>query len=942
MDFVEYVLERPSKSKAIFKPIFIIDNVKDIMIRGHAFYAIWVESNKQWSTDINDAVRLIDSEMREAFNLIPETERKGVSVKWMRDSSSGSMEAFLKYCQKFSSDSFVQLDSNLVFADQEGYRELYSSKKLSYSIADTDISAYNEIISTLYNDEERFKIEWAIGCILSGDSKKTQKFLVFYGDRGTGKSTILNIVEMLFDGYCVPFDAEALGSKTASFALEQFNSNPLVAIQHDGDLSHIDTNIRLNSLVSHEKMTINEKFKSLYSTKFDTFLMMGTNNPVRITNSKSGLLRRLIDVTPTGILLNNDEYVKCMNKIPFELGGIAKHCLEVYRSDPKRYNDYVPYEMMTATNTFYDFMVENYETFKRQDNTTRKAAWAMYKDYTEYANITSSLNLRAFGNELRSYFREYKEDVIVDGVHVRRLYFGFKSDKFDIDKNKSNNEDNLDVNVEFEKTNDLKDDAKKVDVPDWLKLEFCPANDNVFNYIYKDQKAQPAGFNEKPKYKWDDVNTTLKDIDTTSVHYILMPCNFICIDFDLKDENGNKSLSKNIEAALHFPKTYAEVSKGGGGLHLYYIYKGDVSKLSAVYSENIEVKIFTGKSSLRRKLTKSNTEQIATISSGLPTKEVKPVLNREIITNEKALRTLVIRNLRKEYHGYTKPSMDYIKKILDDAYEAGANYDLRDFRPAVANFAAASTNNSKYCMDLIGKIHWTGREEELEEQNRNERENIIFSNLEDENREIVFYDVEVFPNLFVVCWKKQGDGGKETVVSMINPTPIEIENLCRNRLIGFNNREYDNHILYGRLLGYTIEQIYELSCRLVSGSPNCKFREAYSLSYTDVYDFTSKKQSLKKYEIEYHIHHQELGLRWDEPVPENMWGLVADYCKNDVIATEVTFNKRKSDWVARQILAEIADMTVNDKTNSLTERIIFNGNKHPKLVYTDLATGMSS
>ena len=96
---------------------------------------------------------------------------------------------------------------------------------------------------------------------------------------------------------------------------------------------------------------------------------------------------------------------------------------------------------------------------------------------------------------------------------------------------------------------------------------------------------------------------------------------------------------------------------------------------------------------------------------------------------------------------------------------------------------------------------------------------------------------------------------------------------------------------------------------------------------------------MKKWEIELGIHHQELGLPWDQPIPEDMWEKVADYCINDVIATEAVFNHCKGDWTARQILADLADMTENDTTNSLTTRIIFGKEKHPKLIYTDLATG---
>lgn len=149
------------------------------------------------------------------------------------------------------------------------------------------------------------------------------------------------------------------------------------------------------------------------------------------------------------------------------------------------------------------------------------------------------------------------------------------------------------------------------------------------------------------------------------------------------------------------------------------------------------------------------------------------------------------------------------------------------------------------------------------------------------------------------------------------------------------------------------EFYYELGLR--SGSSNCFFGEAYNVSYTDVYDFASagNKKSLKKLEIEMGnlmveklqkkgfseeeikiikagTHHQELGLPWDQPVPEELWTKVAEYCDNDVIATEAAFIYLKADWTARQILADLADMTVNDTTNTLTTRIIFGKEKKPQ------------
>lgn len=227
-------------------------------------------------------------------------------------------------------DSFHTLDDKLIFSNTETNKKDYASKKLNYPLEAGDLSAYEKLMSTLYSEEERTKIEWAIGSIVSGESKKLQKFMVLYGAAGTGKSTVLNIIQQLFDGYYSVFDAKALGSSSNSFALEAFKTNPLVAIQHDGDLSRIEDNTRLNSLVSHELMTVNEKFKSTYSNRFKCFLFMGTNKPVKITDAKSGLIRRLIDVSPSGNKLNPKEYKTIVKQVEFELGAIAYHCQEVY------------------------------------------------------------------------------------------------------------------------------------------------------------------------------------------------------------------------------------------------------------------------------------------------------------------------------------------------------------------------------------------------------------------------------------------------------------------------------------------------------------------------------------------------------------------------------------------------------------------------------------
>lgn len=870
-------------------PKFIIKKSNDLMIRGGDFYAIWIEDNGLWSTDEQDAIRLIDRELDRFAEENKHHFEGDLHVLHLWDAETGMIDRWHKYCQKQMRDNYHSLDEKLIFSNSETNKDDYASKRLNYPLSDGEHRAWDKLMSVLYSDDERLKIEWAIGSIVSGDSKSLQKFVVFYGAIGTGKSTVIDIIQQLFDGYYSAFDAKSLGSSNNAFALEAFKNNPLVAIQHDGDLSRIEDNTRLNSLVSHELMTVNEKHKSLYTARFNAFLFMGTNKPVKITDGKSGLIRRLIDVSPTGNKLSQSEYKEAVSQIKFELGAIAYHCLDVYLKNKDRFNNYIPTAMLGASNDFYNFVIDSYHVFKKEDGTTQKAAWEMYKTYCDDAKVAFPLSLRAFKEELKNYFYEYSERFDTgDGKRVRSYYSGFRTDKFE------------DVSP-----------ADTIEKPEpWLKFDSIHS---IFDDLYSGYPAQYATEYETPKKKWENVETTLSQLDTSEVHYVKIPENHIVIDFDIPDDTGKKSFDRNLEAAMKFPPTYAELSKSGQGIHLHYIYKGDVSKLSRVYDDHIEVKVFSGNSSLRRRLSKCNDISISEISSGLPMKGDKMV-NTDIIKSEKGLRTLIKRNLNKEIHPGTKPSVDFIYKILDDAYKSDLNYDVTDMRNAILSFAANSTHQSEYCIKLVNKMKFKSENSSV--------------SIESSDPKIIFYDVEVFPNLFLVNWKLEGEG--QPVVRMINPKPEEIENLMQFRLVGFNCRRYDNHILYARLMGYTNEELYKLSQRIIQGSPNCFFGEAYNVSYTDVYDFSSKKQSLKKFEIDLGIHHQELGLPWDEPVPEELWLEVAKYCDNDVIATEAVFNARKADFTARCILADVAGMSVNDTTNSLTTRIIFGSNKNPQ------------
>lgn len=964
LDFLLFNEKTVNKVKYLSPDFKINTRTKDIMILAGYFYAIWDFENECWTKNRDRAYELIDTCMDEYIKREEENSPgrfNGVKKMYAEIDSSGVAERFNNFFRK-KNDHYKPLDTRVVFKSDKPSRELYSSHRLSYDPIEGPTPAYDKIISTLYSDEERQKIEWLIGAALCGDNDKVQKFGVFYGDPGTGKGTVMDIIALLFDGYSAAFEADALGRKSDSFALEPFKNHPVVAMQTDGNLSRIEDNTRLNTLIAHEKMTVNEKFKGKYDTKFHTILFIASNDPVKITNAKSGLLRRLIDIEPTGNTLPAREYRELKRQIPFELSGIAYRCMDLYSNNKDLYDGYRPMPMMARTNEFYDFVLEYYDQFANEEYILLSTAWSWYKRYIEDANAYIKLSRTNFTTELSSYFKSGPQDewyIDEDGKrkHLSSVYRGFKSDKF---KNVKGNASTIVMKKDRNKVEVVNKSVKNQSsdtadaIPDWLKLVDVRVNeelldDNILDGYLAESKASyavPAKNKDgsvrqgdtKPKESWDRCKTKLKSIDTTKEHYVHYQDDFpslIFIDFDDVDpETGKKSLARNLELAKDFPRTYAETSRSGEGLHLYYIYDGDPGELSSLYGTHIEIKRLTGDSSLRRKLYLCNNEKIAHISSGLPLREdKKKVLDEYRLNDEKHLRNCIKKALARKVHANTRPSIDYIKMTLENAYESGMKYDVRDMRQAVMNFASMSTNQAEYCMNVVMDLPFCSDEPSEDVQTSGYLE-----------KPIAFFDCEVFKNVLIICYKVEGGtvgpDGKSEVIRLINPSANVVSDLTKNyRLIGFNSLSYDDKILYARILGYSNEKVYDISQRIIKKIDGGRVFSDVKLSYADVRDFASNKQGLKKWEIELGVPHQEFAAKWDEPLPQDQWELCADYCCNDVVATEVVFYHLKADWTARLMLAEIAGLPVNTSTNNLTAQIIFGNTRKPKLMYTDLKTG---
>lgn len=915
LDFVKVrKSNRKEKGKNVLSPTF--DNLEneDLLARGGKFYAAWDGENETWTGSIRRVTELVDRIVMDAS----EDEPEPVGVRLMRYSADRVMDDFINYC-KHTETKDALLDQKITFLSDRRVKGDFCSKRLPYDLSTSEPTNYIKLTSTLYDEKEIQKFNWFMGSIIDGDFPNVQKFLAITGAPGTGKSTLLNIVEMCLGPYCVPISCKKLTSRDNRFALSQFKSAPLIALDHDGDLSRVVDNATFNNIISHEITTIERKGVDEYSQRIDTMLLLASNTDVNITDTNSGLIRRTLDMSPSGRTLPYSEYEACVNGMNFEKGAICNLWLKTYRDLGRSYyNSYVPYRMISNTNDFVNFVNDEFDRLSNDGYAiSLKDAYTWYKEWCEESGVLTILKKSVFKKEMRSIYCRTFENVNVPSVFVRP----------DSSRPRGVAFQGLDVSKLIETYTDetVSDDTPFY--PDWLSFD---NDESILDDILADCKAQYSSEKGTPRFAWKSCHTTLSQINTKREHWVRPPSNMVVIDLDMTDEHGAKSEELNKREASKWPETYAEFSKSGKGIHLHYWYDGPVDRLVRCLPDNskAEIKTFgsTTRSSLRRKLTRCNSVPVAKIEE-LPLEERKRksnVIDEHEFKSEKQLRRHIERNLMKEF-GATKPSIDFINNALNKAYDSGLAYDVSDMRPDIWNLACSSTHQANYCMDLVGKMRFASEKEH------------VYVNAEADK--IVFFDIEIFPNLFVVCYKFEDN---DHVFTLVNPNSEQIEELCRYKLVGFNNRHYDNHILYAAMLGRSVEEIYELSHKIINyhgDGPNPSIGKAYNLSYADIYEFSSVKQTLKKFEIDLGIHHQECPFPWDEPVSPSKWGVVCEYCQNDVRATEAVFKSRYEDFVAREIIANISGLSVNHTARQHATRIIFGDNKEPQseFVYTDLS-----
>lgn len=913
MDFYKINVKKSKSNNAIADyivyPDFLYINSNDLICKGGEMYAFWY--NNQWNTRMYDLISIIDNDITkkviEVKNAYP---GKSVAARYMRDNETKLMNAFSLY-SKLVEQSDAPFNTRIFFDDETPKKKDYSTNKLGYHPIEGPTPAFDEMFDLLYNRSELDKIMWFIGAILTNNTYNIQKFLYLYGPTGTGKGTALKLIKMLFEGYYGILD---LGWLTGSseFSTCQIQELPLL-IDDDCNLSNMKDDRNLLKLTGHDPIIVNIKHRIPFQINFNGFVIAASNQRYKVRDIDAGITRRAVVASPTHKKHKSENYRRLFDQLKFELPHIAYKCIELFNEKGiYYYENYFDVNMSKETDIIFAFMRENYEFLGNETNL--KKASLYFKTFLEDLGLDTKGHKKRMSLELPRYYEKYYEQKKIDGEVVKNVYSGFKYETVFPDKIMNMTSNTID------------------NIPETNMIE----QPSVLDEVCKNYPAQYANKEGFPLYKWDNVKTTVNDIDTSKLHYIRLPDNHIVIDFDLKNKEGEKDLNLNLKAASKFPPTYMEVSKSGKGLHLHYIYDGDVTTLSRLYEDDIEIKIFSGNASLRRKLSICNNLSIAHITSGLPKKKKGGnILYKDveiIIWNEKKMRTAIANNLNKVYHANTRPSVDFIVHIFEQAEKTGVKYDLRDMKNDIIAFASSSTHQSQECLKRIKSINYCTIDLIKDTPDFQKNKTIV------KDDDIVFFDVEVFPNLFVVVYKQY----EKSKVKLINPTKQQILDLLEMNLVGYNNRRYDNHILYARALGEDNLSLYRQSQRIINDKTanTGMYSAAYELSYADIYDYISDKKSLKAWEVELGLTHDESEFSWDKPVPEDQFERIAEYCGNDVDATEAVFKHTYSDYLARLILSDLSQLSVNATTNSHSMQFIFGDDKEPqkKFIYTDLST----
>ena len=198
--------------------------------------------------------------------------------------------------------------------------------------------------------------------------------------------------------------------------------------------------------------------------------------------------------------------------------------------------------------------------------------------------------------------------------------------------------------------------------------------------------------------------------------------------------------------------------------------------------------------------------------------------------------------------------------------------------------------------------------------------------------ELVFFDTEVYKNLFILVTKRHAD---KNCKAYVNPPLKVLEEIIHpfcKYWIGYNNNFYDNLILYKLKKLLKSNQNYSVimpELKNFSDGIINKYDKSIEYgkitTYLDFYKLCPKDKSLSKLKYEINYPCLETPYSFDVDIQPEQKDECVNYCVNDVLGLEYAFFQPQyyQKYLAHKNLCKMVDIQVSNSTNTTTGVLIF-------------------
>ena len=217
-------------------------------------------------------------------------------------------------------------------------------------------------------------------------------------------------------------------------------------------------------------------------------------------------------------------------------------------------------------------------------------------------------------------------------------------------------------------------------------------------------------------------------------------------------------------------------------------------------------------------------------------------------------------------------------------------------------------------------------------QNEIKKERFFEKYYEVPDSELVFFDTEVYKNLFILVTKRHAD---KNCKAYVNPPLKVLEEIIHpfcKYWIGYNNNFYDNLILYKLKKLLKSNQNYSVimpELKNFSDGIINKYDKSIEYgkitTYLDFYKLCPKDKSLSKLKYELGYPCLETPYSFDVDIQPDQIEECVNYCVNDVLGLEYAFFQPQyyQKYLAHKNLCKMVDIQVSNSTNTTTGVLIF-------------------